>query len=84
MAATGNEKTIVKGKTTDTAILVVSFGTSCNENRERTIGAIENSIQKAFPEYDVRRAFTSRIILDKLKVRDGLEIDNVEDRKSVV
>ena len=78
MAATGNEKTIVKGKTTDTAILVVSFGTSCNENRERTIGAIENSIQKAFPEYDVRRAFTSRIILDKLKVRDGLEIDNVE------
>lgn len=60
-----------------TAILVVSFGTSYNESRDLTIGAIEEDIAKAFPDYEVRRAFTSQIIIDKLKERDGLEIDNV-------
>lgn len=61
------------------AILVVSFGTSYNDSRDITIGAIETAISDAFPEYDVRRAFTSQIIIDKLKDRDGLEIDNVEE-----
>ncbi len=61
----------------DQAILVVSFGTSYNDSREKTIGAIENAIQEKFSDYDVRRAFTSQIIIDKLKERDGLEIDNV-------
>ncbi len=65
-------------KAEDTAILVVSFGTSYNESRDLTIGAIEKKIADAFPEYEVRRAFTSQIIIDKLKERDGLEIDNVE------
>jgi len=60
------------------AILVVSFGTSYNETREATIGAIENKIAEDYPEYQVRRAFTSQTIIDKLKKRDNLEIDNVE------
>ena len=60
-------------------ILVVSFGTSYNDNREKTIGAIENAIAERNPDYEVRRAFTSQIIIDKLKERDGLEIDNVEE-----
>ena len=63
----------------DQAILVVSFGTSYNDSRDITIGAIEGAIEKAFPDYDVRRAFTSQIIIDKLEERDGLEIDNVEE-----
>lgn len=66
-------------KSTDTAILVVSFGTSYNDSREVTIGAIENAIADAYPEYEVRRAFTSQIIIDKLKERDNLQIDNVEE-----
>jgi len=61
----------------DTAILVVSFGTSYNESRDATIGATEAAIQAGFPQYEVRRAFTSQIIIDKLAERDGLEIDNV-------
>lgn len=61
------------------AILVVSFGTSYNESRDLTIGAIENAIAEEFPEYEVRRAFTSQIIIDKLAERDGLVIDNVEE-----
>ena len=60
-------------------MLIVSFGTSYNDSREKTIGAIEHAIAAAYPGYEVRRAFTSQIIIDKLKARDGLEIDNVEE-----
>ena len=60
-------------------ILMVSFGTSYNDSRDKTIGAIEEAVQEANPEYDVRRAFTSQIIIDKLKERDGLVIDNVDE-----
>ena len=59
-------------------ILVVSFGTSYNDSRDITIGAIEEDIKAQFPDYEVRRAFTSQIIIDKLAERDGLAIDNVE------
>ncbi|MDR2551715.1 MAG: sirohydrochlorin cobaltochelatase [Treponema sp.] len=60
-------------------LLVVSFGTSFNDSREKTIGAVERAITAAFPDYEIRRAFTSQIIIDKLKERDGLEIDNVRE-----
>ena len=60
-------------------ILVVSFGTSYNDSRERTIGAIEQEIAAAYPDYEIRRAFTAQIIIDKLKTRDGLAIDNVTE-----
>ena len=63
----------------DQAILVVSFGTSYNENRGETICAVENAIAEAFPEYDVRRAFTAQIIIDKVAKRDGVIIDNVKE-----
>ena len=66
-------------KNSDQAILVVSFGTSYNDSRDKTIGAIETAAAEAFPEYEVRRAFTSQIIIDKLKERDNLEIDNVTE-----
>ena len=59
-------------------ILVVSFGTSYPETRALTIEAIEQAIAAAFPDYDLRRAFTSQIIINKLAERDGIEIDNVE------
>ncbi len=64
-------------KIEDAAILVVSFGTSYNDSRDITIGAVEEAIAGAFPEYEVRRAFTAQIIIDKLAERDDLEIDNV-------
>ena len=61
------------------AILVVSFGTSYKESCERTIGAIEREIAKAFPTYEVRRAFTSKVILKVLATRDKLHIDTVNE-----
>lgn len=60
-------------------LLVVSFGTSFNDSRRLTIGAIENALQEAFPEWSVRRAFTSQIIIDHVKSRDGEIIDNVAE-----
>lgn len=59
-------------------ILVVSFGTSYASTRYITIGAIECAIRERYPEYDVRRAFTADTIIDILKERDGIEIDNVQ------
>ena len=60
-------------------ILVVSFGTSYNDNRDLSIGAVEEDIQAAFPDWEVRRAFTAQTIIDILKDRDGIEIDNVTE-----
>ena len=59
-------------------ILVVSFGTSFNDSRVATIGAIEKAIQAANPDWAVRRAFTAQIINNHILARDGESIDNVE------
>ncbi|MBQ6207758.1 MAG: sirohydrochlorin cobaltochelatase [Oscillospiraceae bacterium] len=58
-------------------LLVVSFGTSYNETRRLSIGAIESALETAFPDWSVRRAFTSGMILKRLKERDGISMDNV-------
>lgn len=60
-------------------LLAVSFGTSYNDSRDITIGAVENALQEAYPDYEVRRAFTSQIIIDILEEREGMEIDNVTE-----
>lgn len=59
-------------------LLVVSFGTSFNDNRVATIGAVEAAMEEAFPDYSVRRGFTAQIIIDHVFNRDGEVIDNVE------
>jgi len=59
-------------------LLVLSFGTSYNDSRRLTIGAIEDSLEKAFPEFSVRRGFTANIIIDHVNRRDGILIDDVD------
>lgn len=59
-------------------ILVVSFGTSFDRARKNAIGGIERKIAEEFPECEIRRAFTSRIIINKLREHDGIEVDSVE------
>ncbi len=59
-------------------LLVVSFGTSYNDSRSEDIGGIEKSLQEAYPEWSVRRAFTSQIIINHVYARDGEKIDNVD------
>lgn len=60
-------------------ILLVSFGTSYNDSRRLTIGAIENAVAAAYPGWSVRRAFTSQTIIDRVAARDGEKIDNVTE-----
>ena len=60
------------------AILVVSFGTTYLDTLEQTIAATERDLAAAYPDWEVRRAFTSGRIIGKLRERDGLIVDNVE------
>lgn len=69
-----SDETVPKG-----VILVVSFGTSFNDNRDPTIGAIEADVQAAFPEWEVRRAFTAQTVIDILVERDSIEADNMTE-----
>ena len=62
----------------DKAILVVSFGTSFDNSRSITIGGIENALREAYPDYQIRRAFTAQIIIDRLAEEQGIVIDDVE------
>lgn len=61
------------------AILVVSFGTSYENALKNSIEATENAIKEAFPAYEVRRAFTSNMIIRKLKNRDNYYVDTVHE-----
>ena len=60
------------------AILAVSFGTSYHETMEKTIGFIEKKISEKYIEYYILRAFTSSIIVKKLK-GEGFDINGVKD-----
>ncbi|MDO4261118.1 MAG: sirohydrochlorin cobaltochelatase [Eubacteriales bacterium] len=60
-------------------LLVVSFGTSVNETREKTIDVIEDELRAACPEYALYRAWTSGMIIRKLWKRDGVRIDTVAE-----
>lgn len=62
---------------TKPVILVVSFGTSYNDNRDLSIGGVEEAIQAAYPEWEVRRAFTAQTVIDILDERDAIDTDNV-------
>ena len=57
------------------ALLVVSFGTSYHDTCEKNIVACERDLAASCPDRDLFRAFTSGMIIRKLKQRDGLDID---------
>ncbi len=59
-------------------LLAVSFGTSFNDSRAADIKGIEDALQAAYPDWSVRRAFTSQIIIHHIWARDGERIDNMD------
>ena len=69
---------LVSAPDKENEILVVSFGTSFNDSRVATIGAVEKAIQAAYPDWAVRRAFTAQIIINHVLARDGEFINNVD------
>lgn len=67
-----------KMKNEKNAVLVVSFGTSHQDTREKTIDAIEKQIADDWGQGRLYRAWTSGMIIRKLRGRDGYEVDTVE------
>ena len=59
-------------------LLVVSFGTSFNDSRVSDIKGIEDTLQSAYPDWSVRRAFTAQIIINHIQARDGEKINNMQ------
>lgn len=61
------------------AILIVSFGTSHRDTREKTIDQIELDIENEYSEYSIYRAFTSKVIIGILKKRDDIDVLTVSE-----
>lgn len=61
------------------AILIVSFGTSVNETRIKTLEAIEHCIQTAYPDFLHERAWTSKLLREKVLKSDDLMIQSVPE-----
>jgi sirohydrochlorin cobaltochelatase len=55
-----------------TAILMVHYGTTHDETRALTIDAVNQAVREAFPDAEVREAWTSRIVVKRLAAR-GVE-----------
>lgn len=61
------------------ALLVVSFGTAYRQTREKNIEKIEEELKAACPDRVFYRAWTSGMIIRKLRERDGEEIFTVSE-----
>lgn len=59
------------------ALLVISFGTTYSV-AQHAIGQIEDCLAAQFPEYDCYRAFTSGMVIAKLRREQGIEVWNPE------
>lgn len=82
VSAPGEEGGFVKsdfyetmGKNDKASVLMVHFGTTFDDTRANTIDAVNEEAKKEFPKMEVREAYTSRIIMRRLKER-GIVKDN--------
>lgn len=57
------------------SVLMVHFGTTFDDTRKNTIDAVNDEAKKEFPDMEIREAYTSRIIMRRLKER-GIVKDN--------
>lgn len=60
------------------AIAVISFGTTYPKSR-LAIERIENGLKEAFPEYDFYRAFTSKMVINKIEREENIQIPTPEE-----
>lgn len=66
------------------ALLMVHFGTTHDDTRELTINKMNKKFSKKFTDYDFYEAYTSRIILKKLKDRDFLKDNPIKALEKIV
>lgn len=60
------------------AILMVHFGTTHDDTREKTIDALNKKVKAAFPNVEVREAYSSRIVIKRLG-DNGITKQNTEE-----
>ena len=61
------------------AVVVMSFGTTMKETRDKTINATVAEIRNALPDVKVVVAYTSHIIIDRIKAKESIAIPTPED-----
>lgn len=62
-----------------TGILIVSFGTTYEETRKKNIEALEQEVQRMYPEIPCYRAFSSGMVRKILRERDGIHVMEVKE-----
>ena len=74
-----NENAAMANAENKDAILVMSFGTTFKETRQATIEATVKQIEAAHPGVKVVTAFTSHIIIDRIKANEGITYPTPEE-----
>ena len=73
------ENPMMKDAMDKDAIVVMSFGTTFKDTRAKTIDATINEIQAQHPNTKVVTAFTSHIIIDRIKAHEGITYPTPEE-----
>ncbi len=61
------------------AIIVTSFGTSYIDVLKRSIAMVEEEVALKFPDFEVRRAFTSGMVRKSLEKKEGIKTKSLEE-----
>ena len=67
-----------------TGILVVSFGTSYKETRDKTLNRIEEDFKVEFGREKVYGAYTSQMIINKMRKTEDVEVYNVSESLEIM
>lgn len=81
-AAHGSSKDLFKAE--KKAIVLVSFGTTYPETRVKTIMALEKEFKNSYPDFKVVTAFTSRIIMRRIKKNEGITFNNPSEALDIL
>jgi len=60
-------------------ILIVSFGTTYQETREKNIEKIAETVTDIFPDWDIYQAYSSNTVRNILKKRDNIIIPDTQE-----
>ena len=74
-----NESTVRPVESGKRGLLVVSFGTSYRETREKTINAIERDLKRSFPDRAFFSGWTSRMLTAKVRKTEGVHVSTAEE-----
>lgn len=69
---------------TTKAILLVSFGCSYLDSKEKTIDRIAAKAKAHFPDHKIYQAWTSKVIIKILKKRERLVIPTIEEAMAAI